>query len=124
MLYNGNFLEVTVSVSWRLATAAFCTQIGFTGTSSRCFPKEPTFSTRVTLLWLGKITATTIVDGEYLVLSSDDPGSIKLPLSPALYTTSTGGVRGSGCLQVHLTSAFSRRVQRKVNESRGAAVDS
>ena len=52
----------------------------------------------------------------------DDPGPFKLPLFPARYTTSAGAVRGSWCLQVHVASAFSRGVQRKVDESRGAAV--
>ena len=42
----------------------------------------------------------------YFVRFLDDPGPIKLPLSPARYTTSTGAVRGSWCLQVHLASAF------------------
>ena len=36
--------------------------------------------------------------------------------------TSAGAVRGSWCLQVHVASAFSRGVQRKVADSRGAAV--
>ena len=42
----------------------------------------------------------------------DDPGSIKLPLSPARYTTFTAAVRGCWCLQVHLIiySAFARGV--------------
>ena len=47
------------------------------------------------LWWLGKISARTTEDGVYLVRLLDDPGPIKLPLSPARYTTSTGAVRGS-----------------------------
>ena len=43
---------------------------------------------------------------------------------PARYTTSTGAVRGSWCLQVHIASAFPRGMQRNVDESRGAAVAS
>ena len=54
----------------------------------------------------------------------DDPGPIKLPFPPARYTTSTGAVRGSWCLQVHLTIAFGGGVHSNVDESRGAAVDS
>ena len=76
------------------------------------------------LWWLGKISASTTAKGVYLVRFLDDPGPIKLPLPPARYTTSTGAVRGSWCLQVHLASAFARGVQRNVDESRGAAVDS
>ena len=45
------------------------------------------------LWWLGKISAST--DEVYLVRFLDDRGSIKLPLSPARYTTSTGAVQGS-----------------------------
>ena len=52
----------------------------------------------------------------------DDPGPFKLPLFPARYTISAGAVRGSWCLQVHVASAFSRAVQRNVDDSIGAAV--
>ena len=38
----------------------------------------------------------------------DDPGPIKLPLSSARLTTSTGAVRGFWCLQVHVASTFSQ----------------
>ena len=74
------------------------------------------------LWWLGKINASTTGDGVYLVRFLDDPGAIKLPLSPARYTTSTGAVRDSWRLQIHVASAFSRGVQRNVDDSRGAAV--
>ena len=74
------------------------------------------------LWWLGKSSASTREDGVCLVRFLDDPGPIKLPLSPARYTTSTGAVRGSWCLQFHVASAFSRGVQRNVDDSRGAAV--
>ena len=76
------------------------------------------------LWWLGKISASTTEDKVYLVRFLDDPGPIKLPLPPASYTTSTGAVRGSWCLQVHIASAFPRGIQRNVDESRGAAVAS
>ena len=74
------------------------------------------------LWWLGKMSAGTTEDGVYLVRFLDDPGPIKLPLFPARYTTSGGAVRGSWCLQVHVVRAFSRGVQRNVDDSRGAAV--
>ena len=73
------------------------------------------------LWWLEKISARTTEDGVYQVRRLDDPGPIKLPLSPARYTTSTGAVRGSWS-QVHVASAFSRGVQRNVDDSRGADV--
>ena len=72
--------------------------------------------------WLGKINASTTADGAYLSLFLNDPGPIKLLLSPARYTTSAGAVRGSWFLQGHLASSFARGVQRNVDESRGAAV--
>ena len=76
------------------------------------------------LWWLGKISASTTEDKVYLVRFLDDPGPIKLPLPPARHTTSTGAVRGSWCLQVHIASAFPRGIQRNVDESRGTAVAS
>ena len=74
------------------------------------------------LWWLGKISASTTEDGVYLVRFLNDPGPIKLPISPARHTTSTGAVRGSWWLQVHVASAFPRGIQRSVDYSRGAAV--
>ena len=74
------------------------------------------------LWWLNKISASTTEDGVSLAQILDDPGTFKLPRFPARYTTSAGTVRGSWCLQVHVASAFSRGVQRKVDDSRGAAV--
>ena len=76
------------------------------------------------LWWLGKISARTTKNGGYMLRYLDDPGPIKLPLTPARYTTSTGAVRGSWCLQVYVASTFTRGVQRNVDKSRGAAVDS
>ena len=76
------------------------------------------------LWWLGEISAITTEDNVYLVCFLDDPGPIELPLPPARYTTSTGAVRGSWCLQVHTASEFPRGIQRNVHESRGAAVAS
>ena len=77
------------------------------------------------LWWLGKIGASTTTKEVYLVRFLDYPGPIKLPLPPARYTTSTGVVRRSWCLQVHVAiSAFAQGIQRNVDESRGAAMDS
>ena len=74
------------------------------------------------LWWLGTIYASTTEDKVYLVRFLDDPGPIILSLPPALDTTSTGAIRDSWCLQVHVASAFLRRIQRNVDESRGSAV--
>ena len=54
----------------------------------------------------------------------DEPGPIELPLPPARYTISTGAVRDSWCLQIHIASAFPREIQRNVDKSGGAAVAS
>ena len=76
-------------------------------------------------LWrLRNISVSTTEDKVYLVRFLDDPGPIKLPPPPARYTKSTGAVRGSWCLQVHIASAFFRGIQRNVDESRGATVAS
>ena len=76
------------------------------------------------LWWLGKISASTTEYKVYLVCFLDDPGPIKVLLLPARYTTSTGTVRGSWCLQVYVATAFPRGIQRNGDESRGAAVAS
>ena len=73
---------------------------------------------------LGKISARTSTKQEYLVRFLDDPGPIKLPLSPAHYTTSTGGVHGSWCLQLRRGRSVAHGIQSNVDESRGADVAS
>ena len=64
------------------------------------------------LWWPGKISASTTKDKVYLDRFLDDPGPIQLPISPARYTTSTGAVRGSWCLQFHIASTLPRGIQR------------
>ena len=67
------------------------------------------------LWWLGKIGASTTEGGVYLVRLLDDPGTIKLPLPSARYTTSTETVRGSWYLPVHVNNAFPGGTQRNVD---------
>ena len=119
-----NNLDATARDSWRQVTTAFLAQNGLAATALRCFPTEPTFGTRATTVCGGLGSASTTTDGIYLVRFLDEPGPIKLPRSPARYASSTGAIQGSWCLQVHLASAFAGGVQRNVDESRGAAVDS
>ena len=116
--------RTTGSVFWRQVTFVPHARSGSAVTVIRCSPREPTFGTGATMACGGlkKISASTTEDGVSLAQILDDPGPFKLPLFPARYTTSAGAVRGSWCLQVHVASAFSRRVQRKVADSRGAAV--
>ena len=124
--HNGHVLGTTASDFWRMDAAAFLAQNGFAATALRCFPYEAHFwyQSDHGLWWLGKISGSTTTKGVYLVRFFYDLGPIKLPLPPARYTTSTGALRGSWCLQVHLASAFSRGVQRNVDESRDTAVHS
>ena len=63
------------------------------------------------LWWLGKISASTTTGGRGIIFSAlfRRPGAdrkLLLEITPACYTTSTGAVRGSWCLQVHLASAL------------------
>ena len=106
-LHNEDFIGVTTSVSWRPATAAFLTQNGLAANAT-VLPNRAHvwYKGDGGLWWLGKIRASPAAGRLYLVRFLDDPGPIKLPLSRAHYTTSTGAVRGYWCLQVHLVSAF------------------
>ena len=126
VLHNGNLLGVTASATWRPVTGALLAQNGSAATAPRCFPTEPTFSTRATTVCdgLGRSARARLRMGYIWCVFFYDPGPIKLLLSPARYTTSTGAVRGSWCLEVHLASAFAPGVRRNVDESQGAAVDS
>ena len=63
------------------------------------------------LRWLGKISARTSIDGDYLARFLDDLGPIKLPLPPAHYTTSTRGIQGSWCLQLRRNRSVARVIQ-------------
>ena len=127
VLHNGSFLGATASDSWRTVMAGCVPRAEWLSRySTTVLPNGAHFWYKGDdgLWWLGKISASTATKGVYLVRFLDDPGSTKLPLTPARYTTSTGAVRGSRRLQVHLASAFARGVQRNADESRGAAVDS
>ena len=126
VLHNGNFLGVTASDSWRPVMAAFLERNGLATTVQWCFPTEPAFGTRATTVCgdLGISARARLRMGYIFLHFLDYPGPIKLPLAPARHTPSTGAVRGSWCLHVHVASAFVRGIQRNVDESRGAAVDS
>ena len=114
----------TRSVFWHRTTLEPHARSGSAATATRCSPRESAFGTRATMACGGlkKLSASTTEDGVSLAQMLDDTGPFKLPLFPARYTTSAGAVRGSWCLQVHVASAFSRGVQRNVDDSRGAAV--
>ena len=96
----------------------------YSTTAPRCSPMGPIFGAKpmTDLWWLGIISARTSIDGEYLVRFLDDPGPIKLRVSPTHYTTSTGGVQGSWCLQLRRGRSVARGIQSNVDESRGADV--
>ena len=65
--------------------------------------------------WLGKASASATEDGLLLVRGLDDAGPIKLPLPPARHTTSKGAVQGPRFIEVQVTNAFSRGIQRNVD---------
>ena len=70
--------------------------------------------------WLGKISAHTTTAAHYIVRFLDDPGPIKLKLSPSRYTTAVGAERNSWCLQTRQGSALKHGVLLNADESRGA----
>ena len=126
VLHNGNFLGVTASVSWSPATAAFFTQNGLAATAPPCFPRGAQFwyEGGDGLWWLRKISASTTTDGVYLVCSLDGLRPIKF-----LFLRHARRLRRElhevlGVYKVPLASALARGVQRNVNKSQGAAVDS
>ena len=107
-----------VNVSWHLVTAACraltgCATTALQHYSTTVLPKgaHAWYKANDGLWWLGKISARTSIGGEYLVRFLDDPGPIKLPLSLAHYTTSTGGVQGSWCLQLGPGTSPARGIQ-------------
>ena len=106
----------TESVFWHRTTLEPHARTGSAATATRCSPIEPAFGTRATVAYGGLtiISTSTTEDGVSLAQFLDDSGPFKLPLFPARYTACAGAVRGSWCLQVHVASAFSRGVQRKV----------
>ena len=72
------------------------------------------------LWWLGKISKPTSTADVFMVRFLDDPGPIKILLSPARYTTALDAVIGSWCLQIHRSSGFKRGILRNSDDSRGA----
>ena len=114
----------TGSVLWHRTTLEPHARSGSAATAARCSPREPAFGTRAAMGCGGLKNSVRVRRRMGHTWSDflDDPGPIKLPLSPASYTTSTGALRGSWCLQIHVASAFPQGVQRNVDDSRGAAV--
>ena len=76
------------------------------------------------LWWLGKISRHAPTPNTFIVRFLDDPGPVRIALSPSRYTTSQDAVRGSWCLQVHRSSSFLRGLQRDADKSRGAPTSS
>ena len=95
---------------WRRATLMPHARSESAATATRCSPREPTFSTRAAMGCGGleKLVRVRRRMGYTWSEFLDDPGPMKLPLSSARYTTSTGAVRVFWCLQVHVASAFSQ----------------
>lgn len=64
------------------------------------------------LWWLGKISKHSISPNVFFVRFLDNPGTIKINLSPKLYTTAVNAVCGLWCLQLHRRSSFKRGLLR------------
>ena len=88
----GTFSGATANVSWRPATAASRTPIGLDTAQRHAAPSNGAFfcyKGNDGLWWLphiGEISLSKTTDRVYLVRPLDDPGPIKLPLSPTRYT--------------------------------------
>ena len=126
-LHNGSFLVLTSNEIWHLATAACGALTGYAySTTALQHHGAPNgahswYKADDGLWWLGKISARTTTEGEYLARCVDDPGPIKLTaLSGSLHATSTGGVQGSWCLQLRRGRSVARGSQSNVDESRRA----
>ena len=69
--------------------------------------------------WLGKISAHTTTAAQYIVRFLDDPGPVKLKLSPSRYTAAIGADRDSRCLHIRQGRPHQQGIVRNVDESRG-----
>jgi hypothetical protein len=74
------------------------------------------------LWWLGKIAGHTPTPDVFIVRFLDDPGPVKIALSPSRYDTALAAVCGSWCLQLHRSSPFMLGIRRNVDESRGVEI--
>ena len=71
--------------------------------------------------WLGTIRENTPASNSYTVRFLDDPGPVKITLSPKRYDTAAEAVCGSWCLQEHRNSTFTRGLRRSTDESGGTS---
>ena len=61
----------------------------------------------------------TATAAQYIVRFLDDPGPVKLKLSPSRYTTAIGAERDSWCLQTRQGRPLQQGILRNIDESRG-----
>ena len=84
------------------------------------------YKARNGLWWLGKIAHCASPDASssntHIVRFLDDPGPIKIDLSPTSYTTSRGAIFGSWCLQRHQAGGLARGVLHYPDAPRGAYI--
>ena len=73
------------------------------------------------LWWLGKISGPPSAPDSYVVRFLDEPGPVKIVLSPLRYTTTASAVPGSWCLQVHNSGPLFKGLLRNTDMSRGSA---
>ena len=117
VLHNGNFLGTTASDFWRMDTAAFLAQNGLAATALRCFPTQPTFGTRATIVCvgLGRL-ARARLRTRYVDARFGRPGADKASsYSGTLHDFDRSGTRS--LVFTCTLSAFARGVQRIVDES-------
>ena len=72
--------------------------------------------------WLGNIASPTADPDRYIVRFLDDPGPVRLALDASLYTTAPDAVRGSWCLQTHVSGGISAGLLRNADDSRAADI--
>ena len=84
------------------------------------------YKARNGLLRLANIAHHALSDASssntYIVRFLDDPGPIKIDLSPSSYTTSRDAIYGSWCLQRHQAEGLARGVLRNPDAPRGAHI--
>ena len=89
------------------ATLVLPAPIGSVAITTRCFLREPTFGTSETM-GCGALEKPARAQPRTRYIWSAFL-TTRGRLHSARYTTSTGAIRGSWCLQVHIATAFSRR---------------
>ena len=112
---NVNSHEIRASDCCLQATASSPTKTGHVTSAAPSFPSAPNSGTRLEIFTGASAKSPlTTTSATYLVRFLDDPGPVKINLSPSRYTG-----RDSWCLQTHQGSTLQHGILRNVDESRG-----